>query len=278
METNNILNQYDDVKEDLKLLTTSNIRSKVIISLNKGNKQLGDLRNELQLGSSTILRAMEKLKTSDIVTKNGNKYSLSPYGKLSAIKFENMLKSCYTIKNNKMLWLEHHIDGIPEYLLKDIGCLSDSIIIKGTPVDVVKPYTCFAEHFIKSNQIKCISPIFYNQYISLYKEVLKKGADLELMLTPMILDKLMETIGIDELKELISLYGLKIRIIEEDTNIVFTVTEKFISLGLFSNEGQFDGTMKLFSFNPDSIKWGNKLFEYYLKKAQLIDLNYFEEL
>ncbi len=278
MEINNILNQYDNVKDDLKLLTTSNIRSKVILSLNNGDKQLSDLKNELQLGSSTILRAMEKLKTKDIIIKNDNKYSLSPYGKLSAIKLENMLKSCYAIKKNKILWLEHHIDGIPEYLLEDIGCLSNSFIIEATSIDVVRPYSYFAELFIESCQIKSISPIFYNQYISLYKEVLKKGSNLELMLTPMILDKLIETMGMDQLKELISLYGLKIGIIEEDTNIVFTVTEKFISIGLFSNEGQFDGTIKLISFNADAIEWGNKLFEYYLKKAQLIDLDYFEEL
>lgn len=278
MEINNILNQYDDVKDDLKLLTTSNIRTKIILILNDRNKQLSDLRNELQLGSSTILRAMEKLKTHDIIIKKDNKYSLSSYGKLFAIKLENMLKSCYTIKKNDILWLEHHIDGIPEDLLKDIGCLSDSIIIEATPTDVVRPYTYFAENFIESNQIKCISPIFYNQYIFIYREVLKKGANLELMLTPIILDKLIETMGTDELKELISVYGLKIWIIEENTNILFTVTEKFISIGLFSIEGQFDITLKLISFNTDSIKWGNKLFNYYLKKAQLIDLNYFEEL
>ncbi|MGF7118063.1 helix-turn-helix transcriptional regulator [Methanobacterium oryzae] len=278
METNNILNQYDNVKDDLKLLTTSNVRSKIILSLNNGNKQLSSLRNELKLGSSTILRAMEKLKTHNILIKKDREYSLSPYGKLYAFKLEKMLKSYYAIKNNDILWLEHHINGIPEYLLKDIGCLCDSIIIKGTPTDVVRPYTYFAELFNESQEIKCISPIFYNQYVFLYKKVLKKGSTLELMLTPMILDKLIETIGIDELKKLILSNGLKIGVIDEDTNIIFTVTEKFISIGLFSNEGQFDGTMKLFSFSPDAIKWGNKLYEYYLKKAQLIDLDYFKEL
>ena len=278
METNKILNQYEDVKDELKLLTTSNIRSKIILSLNNGDKELGDIRNELQLGSSTILRAMEKLKRADIVIKKDNKYSLSSYGKLSAIKFENMLKSCYTIKRNEILWLDHQIDGIPKYLLKDIGCLSDSLIIKATSTDVVRPYTYFAELFTESQKIRSISPIFYNQYVFLYKKVLKKDANLELMLTPMILDKLIESMGVEELKKLIVSNGLKIGVIDEDTNIIFTVTEKFVSICLLSNEGQFDGTMKLFSFNPDAIEWGNKLFEYYLKKAQLIDLDYFNEL
>lgn len=278
MGTNNILNQYEDVKYELKLLTTSNIRSKIILSLNKGDKQLSDIRNELQLGSSTILRAMEKLKHADIVIKNDNEYSLSPYGKLSAIKFEDMLNSHYAIKKNETLWLEHQIDGIPQYLLEDIGCLSDSLIIKATSTDVVKPYTYFAELFTESRKIRNISPIFYNQYIFLYKKVLKKAANLELMLTPLILDRLIESMGIAELKNLILSNGLKIGVIDEDTNIIFTVTEKFVSIGLLSNEGQFDGTMKLFSFNPNAIEWGNRLFEYYLKKAQLIDLDYFEEL
>ena len=79
------LNRYEDIKGDIKFVTTSSVRTKIILSLNNGNKDLNTLKNELGLESSAALHSLKKLQGQNILIKKENEYSLSPVGKLYAI-------------------------------------------------------------------------------------------------------------------------------------------------------------------------------------------------
>ena len=267
------LNRYEDIKSNIKFVTTSSVRTKIILSLNKGNKDLNTLKNELGLESSAALHSLKKLESQNIIIKKENEYSLSTIGKLYAIKSENLFKSFYTIKKYEKIWLNHWIDGIPKNLLKEIKCLNNSFLVESTPVDIIKPHSHYTKLVNKANEIKSISPIFYYPYIDLYKNALKRDADVKLILTPLILAKMTETAGVEILNQILSSKNFKLYKIEKDVKVAFTVTENFLSLGLFSTEGLYDATINLVSYDADAIEWGNKLFNYYLDKAQKFDLN-----
>lgn len=273
MDLIDTLNRYEDIKGDIKFVTTSSVRTKIILSLNKGNKDLNTLKNELSLESSAALHSLKKLESQDILIKKENEYSLSPIGKLYAIKSENLFKSFYTIKKYEKIWLNHGIDGIPKNLLKEIKCLSNSFLVESTPTDIIKPHSYYTQLITKAHKIRSISPIFYYPYIDIYKNALKRDADVKLILTPLILAKMTETAGVVILNEILSSNDFKLYKIEEDVKIVFTVTENFLSLGLFSTEGLYDATINLISYDAGAIKWGNKLFNYYLDKSQKFDLD-----
>ena len=264
MSTIDILNNYNDIKEDLKFITTSSVRTKIILSLNQGNKNLSDLKNELNLESSAALHALKKLENHDLTFKKENKYHLSSFGKLYAVKSKNLFKSFHAIKKCEKIWLDHCIEGITPDLLKKIRYLSNSYIIESTPTDIIKPYNYYAKLLSKAGRIKSVSPIFYYPNLDLYKKVLMKNANIELILTPLILDKMIKIGDIENLKKVISSGDLKLHEINEDVKIAFTVAENFLSIGLFSNEGLFDATINLISNDEEAIEWGNKLFNYYL--------------
>lgn len=272
MDINGALNCYEDIKGDIKFLTTSSVRTKIILSLNRGNKDLNTLKNELDLESSAALHALKKLESQNIIIKKENEYFLSSFGKLYAVKSENLFKSFYTIKEYEKIWLDHWIDGIPKKLVKKIKCLNNSFLVESTPTDIIKPHSNYAKLVSKACEIKSISPIFYYPYIDIYKNALKRDADVKLILTPLILAKMTETAGMKFLKEILSSKNFKLYKIDEDVKIAFTVAEDFLSLGLFSTEGIYDATINLVSYDNDAIKWGNKLFNYYLNKAKKINL------
>lgn len=276
MGTIDVLNSYNYVKDDLKFTTTSSVRTKIILSLNQRDKDLNDLKIELHLESSAALHALKKLENQDIIFKKGKKYHLSSFGKIYALKSENLFKSFHAIKKCEKIWLDHRIEGIPGDFLKEIRCLSNSFLVESTPIDIIKPYNHYAELLSQAIQIKSVSPIFYYPNLNLYENILKKNADVELILTPLILEKMIKTIDKDNLKKISLLKNLKIQEIDEDVKIAFTVTEKFLSLGLFSIEGMYDATINLISYDTDAIEWGNKLFDYYLKKAQKVNLDSFK--
>ncbi|MGB9978487.1 helix-turn-helix transcriptional regulator [Methanobacterium sp.] len=267
------LNRYEDIKGDIKFVTTSSVRTKIILSLNKGNKDLNTLKDELDLESSAALHALKKLESQNMIVKKENEYSLSSVGRLYAVKSSNLFKSFYTIKKYEKIWLNHGIDGIPRNLLKEIKCLNNSFLVESTPTDIIKPHSHYAELVTKAHEIKSISPIFYYPYIDLYKNALKRNANVKLILTPLILAKLTETAGVEILNEILSSKKFKLYKTNEDTKIVLTVTENFLSLGLFSTEGLYDATITLISYDADAIEWGNKLFNYYLDKAREFNLD-----
>lgn len=273
MDIIDTLNCYEDIKGDIKFVTTSSVRTKIILSLNKGNKDLNTIKNELNLESSAALHALKKLESQNIIIKKENEYSLSSIGKLYAVKSENLFKSFYTIEKYEKIWLDHGIDGIPKNLLNEIRYLNNSFLVESTPTDIIKPHSHYAELVNKAHKIKSTLPIFYYPYIDLYKNALKRNTDVELILTQLILDKMTETAGTEFLKEILSSKNFKLYMIDEDMKTVFTVTENFLSLGLFSTEGLYDATINLTSYDAYAIEWGNKLFNYYLNKSKKIILD-----
>jgi predicted transcriptional regulator len=67
-------------------------------------------------------------------------------------------------------------------------------------------------------------------------------------------------------------------VLNEEVKIGFTVTDKYLSLGLYTKEGGYDLSRDLISENQDAILWANKLFDYYLKKADKIELKRLDKL
>ena len=62
---------------------------------------------------------------------------------------------------------------------------------------------------------------------------------------------------------------MKIYLIDE-LKIAFTVTDTFLSLGLFTLDGRYDVTMDLVSEDKKALKWGLDLFEYFRKKSRRV--------
>lgn len=277
MGTTDILSLYDNIRGDMKFITTSSVRTNIILSLNKGNKDLNELKKELNIESSAALHALKKLETHDIVIKNGSEYVLSSFGKLYAIKSEKLFKSFYVINSCEKIWLDHWIDGIPKKLLREIGCLNNSFLVESTPTDIIRPHSHYARLIANAHEIKCVLPIFYYPYIDLFKNALKRNAYLEFILTPLILDKTIETAGVELLNDSLSSKNLKLYKIDEDVKVALTVAENFLSIGLFSVEGLYDATMNLISYDADAIEWGNKLFNYYLNRAKKLNLDHFDK-
>ena len=271
MNTNEIMDAYEYIKDDLKFITTSSIRTKIILSLNE-DKDLTDLKYQLELKPSSISHALKRLEKENIVSKKGKKYSLSPLGKVYSIKSQNFFRSFEAIKNCEKIFLNHLIDGIPPFLIKKMGCLANSIIVESTPIDVIKPHTYYAKLVSSSVNIKALSSIFYYPFLDLYFDRLKKEAKAEIILTPLILDAMIKNADRERLEKKISSNDLKFLKVDEDVQIAFTVTEKFLNFGLFLNDGIYDATMSLVNYDEEAIKWGEELYDYYLKKAKVVHL------
>jgi predicted transcriptional regulator len=273
MSSKNLIKIYDEVKDDLKFISSSGVRAKIIISLTSGTKELNDLKEELTMDTSNILHAIRDLEKKDIIFKQKNNYILSPTGIIIGLKLVDIIKTISAVQKNKKIWLNHEISGIPEHMILRMGELYNSNLVESELTDILKPRENYSQILMDSKNIKGISPIFYPNYINEFKLLIKNGKDVELILTSNIIKKIMNFIdpaSIMELRELLSQEKLKIWTTDDNIKVAFTVTDKSISLGLFSTNGEYDTTKDLVSDHPDAVTWGNNLFEFYREKSNIL--------
>lgn len=274
MKTEDGIKFYELVKDDLKFHGISSVRMKIMLGLNDGAKKTKDLRELTGIQSSTIIHGINELEKQNLVSREVDYYYLSETGEIIILKLINMIKTLFVLKNFQKLWLNHDMSAIPHDLLMDIGDLSYANLIESEHTDVLKPHSNFLEVLFQSKEIKGVSPIFHGEYTNIFKGLTYNNIKVELILTEDILNTMLESVGedIESLKEMISTGNLTLWKLRKDIKIAFTVTDKFLSLGLFTKRGVYDPTKDLVSDHHEAIAWGNKLFEHYRQQADKFEL------
>ncbi len=273
MDTENILNLYDAVSDELKFLGISSTRTKIMISLNEENKKTKNLREELGLRSSTILHGIKELEKQNLVFRKGDEYLLSQTGKIIAPKLIDMINTLGVIKKYEKLWLNHEIKDIPQDLILQIGNLSNSLLIEAEPTNILKPHRKFLEYLSKSKKIRALSPICHKDFVRLMDIMADKNVKIDLILTENIIDEVAKSMDLKLINTAIKMVkNNKIWILKEDASLAFTASDIFLSLSLFSENRGIDPTKMLISTDEDAIQWGDRLFEHYLKKSEKFKL------
>ena len=103
------LKLYEEVKDDLKFISSSAVRTKIIISLTEGTTKLKDLKKELVADSSTILHAMKKLEEKNLVYKKRDEYFISQTGIVIGLKLIDMIKMLSIFKNDEDIILDNNL-------------------------------------------------------------------------------------------------------------------------------------------------------------------------
>lgn len=270
MNTDDNIEFYELVKDDLKFHGISSVRIKIMICLNDGPKKTKDLRKLIGIQSSTIIHGINELEKQNLVSREVDYYYLSETGKIIALKLIDMIRALVALKNFEKLWLNHEIDSIPQDLLMKIGDLSNLKLVESEKIDIFRPHGAYMQIILGSKKIKGVSPIFYPDYVDSFKNMIENGISVELVLTSSILRKTINSIDSGDLaylKKILSEEMLKIWEIEDEVKVAFTITDKFTVLGLFFLNGSYDSTKLLIGDHDDAIIWSNKLFEYYRGKA-----------
>ena len=154
MSSKNLIKMYDEVKDDLKFISSSGVRAKIIISLTSGTKELNDLKEELTMDTSNILHAIRDLEKKDIIFKQKNNYILSPTGIIIGLKLVDIIKTISAVQKNKKIWLNHEISGIPEHMILRMGELYNSNLVESELTDILKPRENYSQILMDSKNIK----------------------------------------------------------------------------------------------------------------------------
>ncbi|HII05791.1 MAG TPA: DUF1724 domain-containing protein [Methanotrichaceae archaeon] len=235
-----------------------------------GDKSTSDLEKEMGIRNTTILHAIKEMTDSNLVTRTDKGYGLTNLGKMQAYMLTDMIDFVLALEEHRDFWLTHDINGIPVELLRKIGMLTHSKIMASDHFDPLKTQKYFLKEVVNSKQMYGVSPIMMSDFPLLIAALLKKGSEVNLILTTDIL-KIVYNDYYDLISELLNHENFSLYCIDEVVTTAFTVTDSILNLGLFRIDGGYDLGSDLICMGEDAITWGMELFSFYREKSELIE-------
>ncbi len=262
---------YNGIKDDLKFFTTSGVRVKLLISLNRERMTMDQLRSELGYRTSTILPVLAELKSKDLIYQEDRHYCVTPFGRLVSSKLIDFIETLHMFKIQERFWKNHESCTIPDLFFRNIGALVRSHIVEDTPADLLATHRHFIKLLERCKVINGVSPFLHPDFPDIFKIFIEHEVAVRLVVTAPVLELMRERHG-GVLQQVGGMPNFSMRVIEEDVRVAFTVTENILSLGFFRPDGTYDYGMDLVSEDPAAIEWGTALFEYYWHRSADVPL------
>ena len=285
--TDIVSNSVNDVKSNeifinIKHILTSTLRTRLLICLFSGKKDLKSLRNDLGKPSTSILHGIKELDKLNLIKKEKKSYGLSSNGTMLAMNIIKLIQNIYSINNNS-----HFIKDIPYESLKKIHLIQNAKSIRSSENDLAKTSKEYISLVSKSKDIKVLLPIFSSIHLDALLKSLNDGSNLELIASKNILEFIRDNGYGEKFSSFVKdnnmnnnknnkNNSLKIWELSKEFKLFLSSCNNFLSLGLFSDDGYYDDSIMLLDNTKEGINWGLEVFEYYKEYSKQINiLKYF---
>jgi predicted transcriptional regulator len=247
----------------LELIFLSEKRKDLLLFLNEGPKSISEIKESLNVGLVAILPQLKKLRENSLILKTDDVYSLSPLGIAVTGRMQPIMDVLNLFGSNYEYWANHAVESIPAPLRARIGELANCTFSE--PPDrtrLFEPHREFVENLMKSKKINGIASIFHPLYPSLFLTFAKKGAEISILVTHPIYERIKKEYGA-ELGEFLKFENASFYVCNKKIELSHVVTDRFLSLTLSFSDGTFDHKEDVLCFDPVALQWGEDLFVYY---------------
>ena len=247
----------------LDLVFLSEKREKILLLLREGPKSVKEIEKSLNFSSTSVQPQIKILKERHLLYRDDNKYGLTVIGETIAEKMWDLVDTLEALENKLDFWNSHQLEGIPPHLLDRIYELKHSTFAR--PLDksnMFSPHREFADNIAKSEFVKGISPFIHPLYPKMFLDFAKSGIAVSLIVTESVFER-MSTEFRPELEPLLDLGNTHVYVCEKELLLSSAVTNLFLSLGFFYNNGTYDHENDILCFEPEGLRWGEDLFTYY---------------
>lgn len=252
---NEHLNNYNTISEDVKFVSNSLIRLKVLKALYEKPSNMKELSVDTKLGYSSISGVLHGLELRKMVYRKSNRYYLVNFLKLQVkniLEFSvtvNLLEGIFNIIEG------HEIDKIPKESVEEMYLLGDCELLESDCVDIDKTFNFIYDALAKAKGVRCILPIYHENINSQLNELASKEKFVEIRASESVFDAYEKN---SKVKNLSSFKG--------NSSFLLIVTDDMMIFGLFRKNAFFDRNRLLISDSQDSLKWANNLFLYFKKR------------
>ena len=254
---------FSVVEDELKYLTNSEIRLKVLVDLLGGPLKIRDINRSSLLSYSSVSSNVHKLCKEGYVEKIHNSFRLTNLGFIYITILMDFHDVVTTISDFSDFWLDHDISSLSLDDLMKLSSLEGSELIKCNYTDIYKTHKEFKRIFKDSKHLKVIFPYMHPEYPKLIRRLILKGIKVELIVSQSILNSFVKDIGKDVVKKGLIEGNFSLKYLDEDIKIALAISNKFVSVGLFKTDGTYDQNRLLLSDRKKAIIWGLNIYKSY---------------
>lgn len=249
------IKNFDTIFEDVKFVTNSFVRLKILASLFKSPQNMREMTETTALSYSSISSNMHDLELKNLVYREQNKYFLT---NTTRIRIENVLElnRMVCLLNEFFNILDGHIvDMIPNESVGELYILGKANLMESSGVDAYRTYNFIENSLSAAESVKCIMPFYYEPFFDILSECISQGKDVEILVPANLLEIFRKRTNIKNLVPF-----------KEYNSFLFIVTDEVMILGLFFENGKFDQSRLLTSKNEYCLGWANNLFREFKKE------------
>ena len=223
----------------LKYILTSEMRSKLLLTIYDDSKNLDDLRNELKKPSATILHGLKELENNNLVRKVQKYYELTSNGYLITTNMIKLIENWYSVNKSKLFWNNHDLSDMPDDALKNMYLLKNAEYVNSTTSDLSNAFNAYIKQISKARKLKIILPIYSENHFR-HLITLLDGNELE-CLELVISEELENAMRQNEYIKQSILENEKVRIktIKNNVKLFLTISDEAVCLTLFFKDGRF---------------------------------------
>nr|WP_246269958.1 transcriptional regulator FilR1 domain-containing protein [Methanofollis tationis] len=161
---------------------------------------------------------------------------------------------------------------MPESALATIDALICADLICDVPVNFEQGLAYFYDVIREAEQLHGVSTWFLPQIAETIWERVTAGAEIELVITPELAEKLWNEEIVRKGRNPADFPNLRFYVCTIPVKVGLTVTDKALSLGLFLRDGRtYDRIHDLLCFTPEAVAWGERLFRHYRERSVPIE-------
>jgi len=249
----------------------SDKRQRLLLLLMEGPRNIDQIKTSLNVTSKSMMPQINKLKEQNLIInhKEDGSYRLSSIGRITVRNMMPLLRTLGVLEENNEYWASMDLTTIPDELACRLGELGECMVIDPDVNHLFDLPLEFTENLKRSHHVRSFISYFHPLYPSLYSELSQRGADLELILTRPVFERMKENCY-NELQTMMDSENTKIYICDDEMKLTITLTERFIYICFFNDEGRYDHK-KVMSFDESALRWGNELIDNYITISGLLD-------
>lgn len=248
------------VQEEIKFLTKSEIRLEILKCLDKSPKTVKEIVKSSGMTYSSVSSNVNKLEKNNNIYKKEGKFRINYLTKIYYDNIINFNKSLEVITTFEEFWNKHNIDNFDYESIKNIIDLHECELVKSTSIDIYKTYNTLKDQIINSKRILAIFPYLHPDFPKLIENELKKGAEIQLIVSDAIYKSLVYEIDENTRKEGFKQGKFKVHSVKKPLEIYLAICDNEMSLGLYKSDNSFDQNRILISSNEKATKWSENLF------------------
>ena len=264
---------YEHHKQQIHSIYSSRLKIQILLTLLHNNSSLSRLREVTGSTSQALIPKIRNLEKQGLIEAINYEYCLTPIGGVVAMNVEGFVQLIGGINQHHTFFTDHDLTDLPAAFLSRIGELYNSEPKQDTTTDMFYVYSHYLEILKDAAYIHGISSVASPGLAQFIAEKVVTGIPVDLVVNNDVIDLLTKEPYASNMQGLVSYPNFSVWVTGEKLRVGLTVTEKYLSLGLFKKDTNlYDSSTDLFSSDPQAVEWGENLFGHYKERSKKLDI------